>query len=151
MKNKTLQSPVFLQLYIQKDRIDDLKKLLEQGGNPMFDQEVFPLNQIENVHFARWIIAPATDKFKASVIYSANVDGTVKDHLNQLVEKLLSCLIEILQVTDGFVKENMNTKGKVLDFLLIHNKKTPAFYVGAPGKSVQDIKREDETVVVQMT
>lgn len=138
----TKQSPVFLQLFIIPDKVNALELLLNTGGNPSNKDSFFPFDKLKTVHFARWIIAPATAKFKASLIYSGNVDGTVDQHLNDLAEILTVGLDQILSHCENYPSEELLNKKSRLEFLRANSKSTPAFYVGAPGRSVQQIEEE---------
>lgn len=138
------QTAVALQVYIKPDQVDSLNKLLHEGGNPLWSNSFFPLEKINSVHFARWIIAPATDKFKASVIYSANVDGTVEQHFKDLVEHLTEGLDAILSHCEGYPHADQLNNETRLRFLQQHFLKTPTFYVGAPNRTVEQIRNEEK-------
>lgn len=134
------QSAVFLQVYISPNKTDALQALLNSGGNPNTSSHFFPFERMETVHFARWIIAPATEKFKPSLIYSGNVDGSADQHLVALSEHFPNELDLIFSHCENYPEQP--TGEQRLSFLRKHSKKTPAFYVGAPERSVHQIKTE---------
>lgn len=138
----TQQSAILLHTYILPDKVDSLEKLLNSGGNPAKANTFFPAEKIKSVHFMRWIIAPKTDKFRASLIYSGNVDGTVEDHLNDLAKILPDSIDTILEHCEGYPEEGQRTASTRLAFLRSISRKTPAFYVGAPSRTVEQIKDE---------
>lgn len=138
------QTAVFLQMRIQSEYVDLLENTLKSAGNPLHPDSIFPFEKISTVHFARWIIAPATQKFHASLIYSGNVDGTEKEHLEDLVDHMSDGLDQILQYCIGYPhKEDRNRESR-LQYLMKNLGKTPTFYVGAPNRSVEQIKIEAE-------
>lgn len=138
----TLQSAVCLQVNVLPGKEKELETLLNTGGNPSLNASFFSLDKIKSVHFARWLIAPATPTLPASVIYAANVDGSVEQHFSDLNEKLAEDLDQIFRYCKGYPEQA--SKEQRLAFMKQHSIKSPAFYVGAPGRTVQRIHREAE-------
>lgn len=138
------QTAVFLQIRIQETYVDLLENTLNAAGNPLNSDSILPFEKLSTVHFARWIIAPATQKFHASLIYSGNVDGSEKQHLADLVDHMSEGLDEILQYCVGYPKKEDRSRTSRLNYLIKHLGKTPTFYVGAPNRSVAQIKMEAE-------
>lgn len=143
--DKVKQSAVFLQIYIRDNQVDALEKLLNSGGNPSRSGDFFDLSKLKTVHFSRWLIAPAVKgKFRASVIYSGNVDGSAEQHLKDLAEHFSNELDQILSHCDGYPESsNLNATSR-LAYLKSRSFKTPTFYVGVPERSVTQIKNEDK-------
>lgn len=135
-----IQSAVCLQLTIKPGQVGQLTKLLNTGGNPNKNDNFFSFDKLDTVHFARWLIAPATDRFPASLIYAANVDGTAEQHLIDLSQKLSTELNQIFIHCLSYTENLENTE--LVSFLKKHSIKTPAFYVGAPGRTVKQIHQE---------
>jgi len=142
--DKVRQTAVFLQIYIIPDQVEPLKRLLDSAGNPAKKNSFFNLNQLDTVHFSRWVIAPAVGDFKASVIYSGNVDCSVENHLNDLVNGLSESLDQILSHCEGYPPKDNRTVNSRFLFLKSRSFKTPAFYVGVPNRSVKQIHKEQE-------
>ena len=139
---KVKQVPVFLQAYIVPDQEEALKIVLGKGGNPSKPNHFFDLSRLETVHFSRWIIAPADGNHRASVIYSGNVDGTVNQHLDDLAEHFFEELDQVFGYCEGYPEKASLNKTSRLAFLKSKSQNTPAFYVGAPGRSVAQIRNE---------
>lgn len=136
------QSAVLLQAYIQDDKVAQLTDLLNGIGNPDMGNPFFPFNRLKSVHFGRWMIAPATDKFRASLIYSANIDGTVEQHLQELVREVPEALDSIFSFCDAYPSASSINDATRLSYLKQHSKKTPTFYVGAPNRTVEQVHAE---------
>ncbi len=134
------QSAVLLQSYIKADKVDELAAILDKIGNPASGEGEFSFKQINSVHFARWVIAPANEKFKASVIYSANVDGSPEAHLHELVKEVSNGLDAILSCCEDY-PENPTNETR-LSYLKKNSRRTTTFYVGAPGRSVSQVHEE---------
>lgn len=140
----TKQNPVFFQFYLADGQEAACRSLLSKGGNPQIKEEFFAFNKLPNVHFARWLVVPATSTIKASVIYSSNIDGDPYQHIQDLVSVFAAELDQILSCCVGYPStENRNAESRLL-YLKKHFKKTPGFYVGAPNRTVQQVHQEAE-------
>lgn len=142
------QSPISLQIPIIPEKLADLEhQLYHEGGNPQNPNSIFPFEKIDSVHFARFMIAPATTltdgtKIAASLVYAANVDGTESEHLQKLTEVLPDAMDTIFSHCKGYPAPADRNQSSRLAFMKKYKLKTPAFYVGAPNRSVQQIKHE---------
>ncbi|MBL4703923.1 MAG: hypothetical protein JKY54_05345 [Flavobacteriales bacterium] len=136
------QRPVFFQIYIKPDQVEAVTKLLNSGGNPSPPDGFFSFAKMKSVHFARWLVVPALRDIKASIIYSANVDGSVANHLDELVDMLTNDLDQILSHCIGYPSGNSLNRESRLSYLKGHSLSTPGFYVGAPNRTVEQIHNE---------
>ena len=140
----TRQNSVSLQVPIIPSQIEAVTALLNTGGNPHKEGSFFAFEKIPTVHFARWIIAPKTDKFPASLIYAANIDGDETQHLKDLVSILSYGLDQIFAHCIGYPDEAARNDASRLAYLKKHVIKTQGFYVGAPNRTVQQVRNEAE-------
>lgn len=138
----TRQNAVSLQIPIIPNQIEAVTKLLNTGGNPSTADTFFSFANMPTVHFARWIIAPRTEKYQASLIYAANIDGDENDHLLDLVKILSSELDQIFSFCEGYPDEGSRNDTSRLLYLQNHVIKTPGFYVGAPNRTVEQVHQE---------
>ena len=152
------QTPIFLNMYILEDKVKELTDLLNTkgdsskvggnpamaGGNPSMGQGFFPFEKLTTVHFGRWLIAPASEsgEFKASLIYSGNVDGEEDAHFNDLAEITPDELDQIFSHCEGYPSIGDRTKESRVKYMEDNSQSTPGFYVGAPNRSVQQINNE---------
>lgn len=143
------QYPISLQIPVIEGKTKDLENALKAKGptNPLIaDSPLLSSWQgMKNVHFARFMIAPAVtlqtgEKVGASLIYSANVDGDPKAHLKELSATVTDQLKSILVNCQGFAGND--SPDQIYNYMLGYKLKTPAFYVGAPNRSVQQIQEE---------
>lgn len=143
------QYPVSLQIPVIQDQLSSLIELLNGIGNPVLEPSFFDFTQLPNVHFARWLIAPAAttskgEKLPASLIYSANVDGKAIAHLERVVAILPEALDKILShCTDYPVEASRNIESR-LKYLQKYSISTPGFYAGAPNRTVEQVKNEQK-------
>lgn len=138
------QNAVSLQIPIIPEQVDALVQLLNTGGNPAKAGTFFPFEKLSEVHFARWIIAPAAKDFKASLIYAANVDGNEDDHLANVTAQLSAGLDQVLVHCIDYPVAAERTAATRLAYLKKHSLYTAGFYTGAPTRTVQQIKQERE-------
>ncbi|MBX2828775.1 MAG: hypothetical protein KTR22_11465 [Flavobacteriaceae bacterium] len=140
----TKQNAVSLQIPLKPDKVDAVTKLLNTGGNPAMEQTFFSFKKIATVHFARWIVVPASKRLDPSLVYAANIDGDRKQHLKDLIEHLGDDLDQIFQYCQGYPEEGDADAGNRLAFLNKHVIPTQGFYVGAPDRTVVQIHQEAE-------
>lgn len=143
------QKAVALQIKILSGHESDAQDLLRKLGNPSNAERTSPLTREKypEVHYLRWLIAPATKikgkEISASVIYSANVDGKKEHHIDQMVKSSGDFLHELFGHCEGYSSSSGN-EDDLRSFINSYFIKTPAFYIGAPNRSVDRILKEDE-------
>ena len=136
------QNAVSLQIPIIPEQVEALTTLLNTGGNPAKKASFFPLEKLSEVHFGRWIIAPASKEFKASLIYASNIDGEEANHLENVAEHLAEGLDQILAHCQDYPAAANRNKETRTAYLKKYSLYTAGFYVGAPKRSVEQIKQE---------
>jgi len=138
------QNPVSLQIPLIQNKVNPVTKLLYQGGkgNPCLEEGVFPFQKLESVHFGRWVVVPATESLPASLIYAANIDGSVENHLNEVVDNIPEGLDKILEHCQGYPIADARTKASRLDYLKKYKIVTQGFYTGAPNRTVKQVHQE---------
>lgn len=136
------QNAVSLEIPVPSDKIEALTTVLNSGGNPSVKGDFFDFSNLTTVHFARWIIAPKTEKFEARLIYAANIDGGIQQHLEDLVMEFPTELNAIFSCCAGYTPQAKTDNTVLLAYLKKHLIKTPGFYVGAPNRSVEQIHLE---------
>ena len=147
----THQNPLTLLTPVRKDSITKLDEILERfkvgldkGLNERFDK-------LGTLHYARWFIL-REDSFRDKtafpleerLVFSTNYDGTEEDHLNGLVTIFPEYFDELYECCEGYPEpslRNIESRKKYLQQWCI---KTTAFYVGAPGRSLQQIQQEEK-------
>ncbi|MEM7369067.1 MAG: hypothetical protein AAF587_10750 [Bacteroidota bacterium] len=149
------QNPVSLQIPIIPDsaQVEAVTKKLNELGNPYgifkkVEKPSFPLDELGNVHFARWLVVPADQNLNlsASLIYAANVDGNGDQHLEDLLNNapLTEGLDSILEHCVSYPEKDARNKASRLAYLKQHSLSTPGFYVGAPKRTVDQIHNEEK-------
>ena len=133
---------------VMAHRLDDLQAFLD--GLP---PESSPLQRLEMVHFARWVIVPdfvsATSQPHPEhlpspyLLFSATFDGSLDDFLDDLCDKLASEAETIWGCCTGAPAP---ARGAALRAYLKHNQiQTGLFFAAYPDASVSTVKRALET------
>ena len=138
----TRQNPVSLQIPVLADKVEAVTTLLNTGENPSQGGGFFALDKIPSVHFARWIVVPAAKKYETSLVYAANIDGSPKKHLEDLVDHLAKDLDQIFSCCKGYPSGNELNREARLAYLKKYSIPTQGFYTGAPNRTVQQIQNE---------
>jgi hypothetical protein len=143
------QNAVSLEIPVLPEQVDALTEVLNSNGNPasITADSVFPFHTLPEVHFARWIIAPATttkkgDKLGATLVYAANVDGKAEQHLQSIVERIPQGLDKILSNCVGYPEGTNRDIQSRMAYLTKYKKRTQGFYVGAANRTVDQIRKE---------
>ncbi|MET0939004.1 MAG: hypothetical protein ABWY51_07255 [Gaiellaceae bacterium] len=125
---------------------DDVESLLGTMGNGVANGSVIDFGALEDVHFARLIMAPADSdhsggRLPASVILLSDFDVTVDAHLEQLVEAAGPGIDQVFGRCEGY-PEGAPTARDRLDYLRRHVVQEAARYVNTSGRTVRQIRQE---------
>jgi hypothetical protein len=131
-----------------EDRVDELRSFL--GALP---PQSSPLQRLEMVHFARWVIVPDFVSAPSQprpehlpspyLLFSATFDGSLDAFLNDLCRKLPSEAEAIWGCCTG---APVPARGVALQAYLKHNQiQTGLFFAAYPDASVTMVKRALET------
>ena len=132
------QSALTLVAPVSNGKLERLKEVLLRSS----DAVKTALKSLGNVHYARFVIideATVNGKdFPAQLAFSSNFDGDVENHLVDLSVKLSvnNLLDDIYNNCEGYTAQDR------VGYFKKFRHKEAAFYVGAPGRSLQTIKQE---------
>lgn len=125
-------------------QLNALRAHLNGIGEDIGGQNEIPFEQLETVHFMRWVIVPEETVngrlLPAQLVLSTNYDGPESAHLHELVEKAGTGLRRIYAFCAGFPESGDKTT--LFRFLADHRRKYAAFYSGTAGRSVRQIREE---------
>lgn len=140
------QYALSLQIPLKQDKVEEVRNILNRNGagNPQLDKVFFDLSKISHVHFARWIITPATKDYPASLVYASNSDVQPDKQIADVSSILGEDLDKILANSPGYPGEGERNSTSRMAYLKAYQIKTPGFYVGAPNRTVEQIKNEAE-------
>ena len=110
-----------------------------------------PFAEIRSLHYARFVILEedgcgSTNGARPSpcLLFSTQYDGTLEEHLDELIGAAAPGLLAIYQYCQGFDAAAGPDPVRLRRYLLDHAAKANVFYVGALGRSVGRIRWEAE-------
>lgn len=144
------QNPLTLLTPVRQDCIEKLNEILERfkvGLNVGLNER---FNKLGTLHYARWFIL-REDSFRDKtafplperLVFSSNFDGGEDEHINGLVTIFPEYFDELYECCEGYPEPGVRNTETRKSYLSKWKVKTTAFYVGAPGRSLQQIKQED--------
>ncbi|RAJ13423.1 hypothetical protein [Olleya aquimaris] len=125
--------------------LSDMKYKLEKGQHELFEKS-------NNIHYLRWLIIDDKNSvffegttLPPKLVFSSNFDGSIEHHLKDLCGDMEHLLIdEIYSCCIDYPKEgNRNLKTRT-DYLKQWMIKASAFYRGSPGRSLMQIRQEQD-------
>jgi hypothetical protein len=126
----TIVAPVYT------NSVDELRALLEQIGQDPAGNSILPLGALAPLHYASLTLLPIKDKQR--LVIEANFDGDADQFLNQLIESQTAGVDALFSHCPGYEPEDRYS------YLKAHDLGTGAFYVGCPGRTVDQIFAERE-------
>lgn len=117
---------------------DELQVVLHQVGADPADNPVLPLAAVPGLHFAS-LTLHAPPGGAPELIVELNVDGSVEDHLPELVKAVRPGLDAVLGHCVGWPRGSDET---VVAYLRDHVVRAGAFHVGNTGRTVERILHE---------
>jgi hypothetical protein len=144
------QNPLTLLTPVRKDCIDKLNEILEKfkvGLNAGLNER---FNQLGTLHYARWFIL-REDSFRDKtaiplperLVFSSNFDGPQEEHIIGLVTVFPEYFDELYECCEGYPEPGTRNAETRKNYLAKWKVNTTAFYVGAPGRTLQQIRQED--------
>lgn len=131
---------------IKADKLTDLKELLNEINSDIPGNRWIDFNQLNMVHILRWVILPGEEVagkvIPPQLVLSTNFDGKLLPHLEELVSRCSEGIRAIYSHCEGCPKGT--NRQSMVTYFLQHRVKTSAFYVGAMGSTVEQIKRESQ-------
>ena len=123
---------------ILPDHKDELNVLLtELGGNPSSNQDL-PLGKVDTLHFGCFVVLNDLDDYPPYLVFEANYDGDLDNHLDQLISEGGTGLKKIFGFATEFPSNANDTQLK--QFLKQHSIPNAAFYIAFRGHSVASLK-----------
>ena len=144
------QNPLTLLTPVRQDCIEKLNEILEKfkvGLNTGLNER---FNKLGTLHYARWFIL-REDSFRDKtafplaerLVFSSNFDGQEEEHIIGLVTVFPEYFDELYECCEGYPEPALRNTETRKNYLAKWKVNTTAFYVGAPGRTLQQIKQED--------
>ncbi len=135
----TLVTPVIPGQRVKLDII--LKKIREELDAGTF--HVF--EDVGTIHYARFVILDnQLSNGKVNLVFSSDYDGKEDEHLLRLATTGGDKLDELYNCCEGYPAQPERTAATRKNYLAQWVTKEASFYIGAPGRTVQQIIKENE-------
>jgi hypothetical protein len=143
------QHPLTILSPVKKDKAQTLDKRLSLIRERLQQGTETEFKKVSTLHYGRWVILnresfrdePAVP-VPTRLVFSTNFDGDKDRHLTELVTQLTKYFDDIYECCDGYPEEGARTIENRKNYLKKYSIKTSAFFNGAPGRSVQQIRQE---------
>ena len=144
------QNPLALLTPVRKDSFKKLNEILEKFEVGLHSGLNERFNKLGTLHYARWFILKE-DSFRDTtafhvperLVFSSNFDGDVDDHITGLVTVFPEYFDELYECCEGYPEPAARNTESRKNYLEQWKVNTTAFYVGAPGRSLKQIRQED--------
>lgn len=142
------QEPVTIVAKVAAERVPALRDVMETLRADPAHNEILPFGALPTCHFGRVLFLPeSTDlhgkRIAPQLIVLSDCDGSADEHLEALVDVAGDGLDRLLVACEGY-PERGATRDERLSFLREKSQRVQANYVHRQGRTVQQIKREDE-------
>jgi len=124
-----------------------LKRLLTKMGKDAAGNDVVPLGDLSSAHFARMLMLDAAkdvdgNELPAHFLYMSDVDGSVEEHLEELVDIAPAGLDRVLGHCEGYPAHGGVAREDRLAFLAERAVKAGAMYVNTVGRTLAQVRGE---------
>jgi hypothetical protein len=148
------QRAVSLLAVIKPDKLKLLSDELAEINAYLIAERHQTFEKLGTIHFCRWIIIKADKENPGDQLaLFVNLDGDVDDFLRYISFEGITVTYGIYSCCEGFPDVDVSISNKIVtisaaesvkvyEYLKSIRIKENAFYVGAPGKTVKDIKNE---------
>jgi hypothetical protein len=130
---------------VDYDKVESLSVLLDRMKQDPEGNSILPFGKLSKVHFGRLVLIPAAmghagDIYSPILVLALNIDGTVQEQLDELVEVVPIGITEVFSHCNDFPKTNNITD--VHDFLSTKLSPVDAFYVNTRGRTLVQVQFE---------
>jgi hypothetical protein len=143
----TEQRAVTIVADVKPRRGASLTRLLTKMGEDAAGNEVLPLGELASAHFARLIILDAAkdldgNPLPAHLIYMSDIDGSLENHLEELVDLAPTGLDQVFSHCQGYPEAGARTHMTRTAFLTDHTVNAGATYVNTVGRTLRQVRDE---------
>ena len=124
----------------QESNVDIILKGIRQdldiGSFKLFDE-------IGTIHYARFVVLKdQLSNSKANLVFSSDYDGLLDEHLLIICNKGQAIIDELYGCCEGYPQPADRSDLSRKSYLFNHAIKEASFYIGAPGRTVEQIRKE---------
>lgn len=141
------QEAVTVYAPIDPERLPRLKEVLKHIRHDVEKNDLFPFQEIQFLHFSRFIILNEVKDLEGEVIpaqlvFMANVDIPPKQFLEHLLNQINSGVDAVFECCCNYPEQGQRSDKTRLEFLTSHLIPYNGFYVNTIGRPVSQIRQE---------
>ncbi len=122
---------------------DELNNILMKIRADLASGTLKEFQKIETLHYARYVLLDGKlSNAQANLVYSSDFDGDIDEHLTEIAEKCAPLTDLVFSHCEGYPAPADRTTATREKYLRKHCTPETAFYVGAPGRTLKQIKQE---------
>lgn len=130
---------------ILKDRTEELKKRLKHIKDGLAAGKLKDFEQSKTIHFARWVVInDTTPDLTPKLVFVVDFDGPESELVKNLCTTSETLMDSVYEFCEGYPSSEKRTDKKREAYLLHHSVKNTSVYIGAPGRTLQQIKKESK-------
>ena len=134
---------------IKAGEVAGVKSILGTIAEHPDDWTVLPFARLANLHFARLVVLDESFDFEgnrlpAQLVLLTDIDAPIEAHLRELARLAAAGLDELFGRCEGYPDDGQRTPATREVFLRQHNVRSKAFYVNRQGRTVNQIRQEEE-------
>jgi hypothetical protein len=145
------QHPLILLTPVKENKVEWLQELLAKIKVKLHAGTETAFQQVSTLHYGRWVIL-SRESFRDEpavpvgirLIFSTNYDGDLDFHLTELCTGLAQYIDDIYACCEGYPELGNRTTESRKQYLEQWMIKTSAFFVGAPLRTVKQIRQEKQ-------
>jgi hypothetical protein len=143
----TVQDGLTLLFDTREDKMQDLIQLLNKLSENIEENDVIPYSKMRKIHFSRWVIMDATtdvdgNAIPAHLLFESDYDGNETDHINEMLDYGLKGFIQVFRSCKGFPETEKVSRADVFQYIIDHRVPKTGLFIGAWGRSVEQIRQE---------
>lgn len=147
----TRQEPLTIVAPVEPKQLESLFATLKTLNFGVEHHLPETFEKLGTIHFARWLVIDylpaAVDGFDANapkLVFSSNFDGDVRKHIVDLCEQTSELIDSLYGHCVGYPNSVNRTASDRIKYLTSYMIRPSAFYRGSPGRSLTQIRQEDQ-------
>jgi hypothetical protein len=147
----TPQNPLTLVTPVKNGEHDNLDTLLMKIRKDIINGLPQQFEDLNTIHYARWILLEPKDADGKSqpgvgvrLVFSSDFDGDESQHLSDISTKCAQFFDDMYSHCEGYPEPKDRTPESRKNYLSRWRVKPSAFFAGAPGRTLPQIRQENE-------
>lgn len=130
---------------ILKNKVTEVQRLLKAFKAQLNHGEQKEFENLNTIHFARWLVIDAQNPLQTpKLVFVSDFDGPREDLLKGLCSVSEALIDRIYENCADYPTPQERTPENRSAYLNRHSVKDTSVYIGAPGRSLQQIKEENK-------